>query len=134
MGNGDGSWMMDAILKFSLVAGINQTPAPGAVNAKNPGQDFEPRKHHLRPLEQVIPSPSTIRTLLTNAMPFLRRRRDCFYCGKRSSQKQSGPVRQWQCESCDAINHLDEASSRSPYQYVAHPSGRLTMCLAYRMD
>lgn len=31
----------------------------------------------------------------------------CFYCGCRSAQKQDGKVRKWQCEKCQAVNHLD---------------------------
>ena len=34
----------------------------------------------------------------------------CFYCNRRSTQKQDGTVRQWDCESCDATNYLDEVS------------------------
>lgn len=32
----------------------------------------------------------------------------CFYCGCRSAQKQDGHIRTWQCEKCQAVNHLDE--------------------------
>ncbi|KAJ9665111.1 hypothetical protein H2201_004771 [Coniosporium apollinis] len=38
----------------------------------------------------------------------LRRNLTCFYCGNRSSKKQDGKVRQWQCETCQAVNYLDE--------------------------
>ncbi|KAL8787591.1 MAG: hypothetical protein Q9213_002153 [Squamulea squamosa] len=32
----------------------------------------------------------------------------CFYCNRRSAQDRKAGVRQWQCEQCDAVNHLDE--------------------------
>ncbi|KAI9882068.1 MAG: hypothetical protein M1823_006189 [Watsoniomyces obsoletus] len=32
----------------------------------------------------------------------------CFYCGQKSSKRQDGTVRQWQCGQCEATNHLDE--------------------------
>ncbi|KAL8770351.1 MAG: hypothetical protein Q9209_003987 [Squamulea sp. 1 TL-2023] len=32
----------------------------------------------------------------------------CFYCNRRSAQDRKADVRQWQCEQCDAVNHLDE--------------------------
>jgi len=40
----------------------------------------------------------------------LRRGLKCFYCGKRSRQKQTGSIRQWDCENCEASNYLDEVS------------------------
>ena len=51
--------------------------------------------------------------------PLLRRRLLCFYCGCRSAQKATSDLRQWQCENCEAVNHLDEVclpeSSFSPF-------------------
>ncbi|OCL01354.1 hypothetical protein AOQ84DRAFT_306862 [Glonium stellatum] len=38
----------------------------------------------------------------------LRRNLACFYCGRRSAKKQTGQIRQWQCENCEAVNYLDE--------------------------
>ncbi|KAL8733338.1 MAG: hypothetical protein Q9166_002162 [cf. Caloplaca sp. 2 TL-2023] len=32
----------------------------------------------------------------------------CFYCNRRSAQDRKAGVRQWQCEQCEAVNHLDE--------------------------
>ncbi|KAL8670159.1 MAG: hypothetical protein Q9168_005292 [Polycauliona sp. 1 TL-2023] len=32
----------------------------------------------------------------------------CFYCNRRSAQDRKAGVGQWQCEQCDAVNHLDE--------------------------
>ncbi|KAL9637012.1 MAG: hypothetical protein Q9204_002031 [Flavoplaca sp. TL-2023a] len=55
----------------------------------------------------------------------------CFYCNLRSAQDRKAGVQQWQCEQCDAVNHLDEhgeitdppvPSSQSPLsiRYVKH--------------
>ncbi|KAI9829068.1 MAG: hypothetical protein M1832_000091 [Thelocarpon impressellum] len=41
-------------------------------------------------------------------MALLRRRPVCFYCGRRSASRLYGDVRQWRCETCEAVNHLDE--------------------------
>ncbi|MCJ1286994.1 hypothetical protein MMC26_006341 [Xylographa opegraphella] len=38
----------------------------------------------------------------------LRRGLRCFYCGSRSSRKGTPGLQQWQCEACEAVNHLDE--------------------------
>ncbi|MCJ1398320.1 hypothetical protein MMC11_001518 [Xylographa trunciseda] len=40
--------------------------------------------------------------------PLLRRGLRCFYCGRRSSRKGTPGLQQWQCEACEAVNHLDE--------------------------
>ncbi|KAL1959222.1 hypothetical protein VTO42DRAFT_2727 [Malbranchea cinnamomea] len=40
--------------------------------------------------------------------PFLSKRLQCFYCGRRSSTSFKGPVRQWKCQECQAVNYLDE--------------------------
>ncbi|KAL8807687.1 MAG: hypothetical protein Q9200_004560 [Gallowayella weberi] len=32
----------------------------------------------------------------------------CFYCNRRSAQDRKAGVRQWQCEQCEAVNHLDD--------------------------
>lgn len=42
----------------------------------------------------------------------LRPRLTCFYCGSRSAQRRKGQVRQWKCEKCEAVNYLDEVSTR----------------------
>lgn len=52
--------------------------------------------------QQHIPA-STMSTLL-------KRRLQCFYCGNRSSTYYQKNLRQWTCESCDAVNFLDEVS------------------------
>ncbi|KAK3065316.1 hypothetical protein LTS18_001067 [Coniosporium uncinatum] len=41
----------------------------------------------------------------------LRRGLKCFYCDKRSRQKQTGSIRQWDCENCEASNYLDESGN-----------------------
>ncbi|KAL8688760.1 MAG: hypothetical protein Q9218_005406 [Villophora microphyllina] len=38
----------------------------------------------------------------------LQRKFVCFYCNRRSAQDRRDGVQQWQCEQCDAVNHLDE--------------------------
>jgi len=43
-------------------------------------------------------------------MPFFTSRLKCFYCGGTSRQKQTGNVRQFDCENCHATNFLDKAS------------------------
>ena len=40
--------------------------------------------------------------------PLLRRRCVCFYCGSKSSQIKTPTLRQFKCEKCEAVNHLDE--------------------------
>ena len=40
--------------------------------------------------------------------PLLRRRLVCFYCGCRSTKKYNGGFQKWECETCEAVNHLDE--------------------------
>lgn len=35
---------------------------------------------------------------------------NCFYCGKRSSTKYDGLIREFLCLHCDATNYLDEVS------------------------
>ncbi|MCJ1434918.1 hypothetical protein MMC27_004288 [Xylographa pallens] len=40
--------------------------------------------------------------------PLLRRGLRCFYCGRRSSRKGTPGLQQWQCEACEAVNHLDK--------------------------
>ncbi|KAL2000977.1 hypothetical protein VTN02DRAFT_2378 [Thermoascus thermophilus] len=40
--------------------------------------------------------------------PIFRKRLRCFYCGQRSPQTESGPVRKWHCKHCEAVNYLDE--------------------------
>ncbi|KAL8407755.1 hypothetical protein RB594_006552 [Gaeumannomyces avenae] len=43
-------------------------------------------------------------------MPSLRRSRylTCFYCGRKTSTRNDGSVRHFECPSCDATNYLDE--------------------------
>ncbi|PLB36361.1 uncharacterized protein BDW47DRAFT_132819 [Aspergillus candidus] len=36
------------------------------------------------------------------------KRLNCFYCGRRSAQTTTGPVRKWHCQHCEAVNYLDE--------------------------
>ncbi|MCJ1444898.1 MAG: hypothetical protein MMC23_005401 [Stictis urceolatum] len=38
----------------------------------------------------------------------LRRKLQCFYCGRRSAQSYSAGLSQWHCENCDAVNYLDQ--------------------------
>ncbi|PGH04102.1 hypothetical protein AJ79_07202 [Helicocarpus griseus UAMH5409] len=64
-----------------------------------------------------------------------KKRLSCFYCGRRSAQSQPGPIRQWQCQQCLAVNYLDEngeitdppiseASSGTRYTQYAQPLPR----------
>ncbi|KAF2431798.1 hypothetical protein EJ08DRAFT_695950 [Tothia fuscella] len=39
---------------------------------------------------------------------FFRRNLTCFYCNTESQQQRKGKLRKWQCETCEAVNHLDE--------------------------
>ncbi|KAL6714945.1 hypothetical protein ACLMJK_007205 [Lecanora helva] len=41
-------------------------------------------------------------------VPSLRRGLVCFYCGCRSAHTRTSQIRRWQCEKCEAVNHLDE--------------------------
>ncbi len=50
--------------------------------------------------------------------PSLRRKLVCFYCGSRSSQVSQKGLRQWECNNCEAINHLDEVGSSNYGQYI----------------
>lgn len=38
----------------------------------------------------------------------------CFYCNRRSAQDRKSGIRQWQCEQCEAVNHLDEVRLLGP--------------------
>ncbi|KAL3463204.1 Ima1 N-terminal domain-containing protein [Aspergillus heterothallicus] len=40
--------------------------------------------------------------------PLFSKRLNCFYCGHRSIQPNTSPVRKWRCKHCEAVNHLDE--------------------------
>ncbi|KAK2843926.1 hypothetical protein FQN49_005937 [Arthroderma sp. PD_2] len=40
--------------------------------------------------------------------PFFQKRLRCFYCGGNSKQTWKNGVRKWQCDRCQAVNHLDE--------------------------
>ncbi|EGD93823.1 hypothetical protein TESG_01356 [Trichophyton tonsurans CBS 112818] len=40
--------------------------------------------------------------------PFFQKRLRCFYCGGNSRQIYKNAVRRWKCESCQAVNYLDE--------------------------
>lgn len=42
-----------------------------------------------------------------------RNRLTCFYCGVKSSQRQDGHTRRWECRSCESVNYLDEVSKQS---------------------
>ncbi|PGH27534.1 hypothetical protein AJ80_00775 [Polytolypa hystricis UAMH7299] len=66
---------------------------------------------------------------------FLQKRLRCFYCGRRSTQSQKGPIRQFQCRDCQAVNYLDEngeitdppvneASLGAPVPQYAQPVSR----------
>ena len=45
-------------------------------------------------------------------MSFLPRRKPvCFYCSRRSTKDLQAAVRRWECERCEAVNHLDEVPS-----------------------
>ena len=39
--------------------------------------------------------------------PLLRRRLTCFYCGRRSTKKYTPGLQNFECENCEAVNHLD---------------------------
>lgn len=66
--------------------------------------------------------------------PLLRSRKQCFYCGQKSSKALPTHTRRWQCASCQAVNYLDEngditdppaeevASSRQGAQRFARPA------------
>ena len=43
--------------------------------------------------------------------PVLRRKLICFYCNCHSAQDRRRGLQQWQCENCDAVNHLDQVRS-----------------------
>ena len=62
--------------------------------------------------------------------PFFQKRLSCFYCGLRSTQSQKGPIRQWECKECDAVNYLDEVcintSRRGSFIYFISIS--MVMC------
>ena len=47
----------------------------------------------------------------------LRSRKQCFYCGQRSSQSIPRATRSWHCENCQAVNFLDEVSTKRQFQY-----------------
>ena len=67
-------------------------------------------KRNLNPKVFLTPTSTTsYAAICRDAMAsLLRRKLVCFYCGCRSAQKQDGRVRRWQCEKCEAVNHLDE--------------------------
>lgn len=55
-------------------------------------------------------------------MANLRRPRylSCFYCGKRSSLRYDGRIRNFECLHCEAVNYLDEvrAMKLAVYCYI----------------
>jgi hypothetical protein len=57
------------------------------------------------PLSPIICGPGRLfRRIMA---PLLRRRLQCFYCGRRSSQTYTPGLGEWRCGSCEATNHLD---------------------------
>ena len=51
-----------------------------------------------------------------------KKQKACFYCGHRTAQSLSVNVRQWNCESCEAQNYLDEKGEITdppPLDYTA---------------
>ncbi|KAF2399071.1 hypothetical protein EJ06DRAFT_69232 [Trichodelitschia bisporula] len=38
----------------------------------------------------------------------IRRRLTCFYCGTPSDRRATRQLREWKCDSCEAVNYLDE--------------------------
>ncbi|KAK2749646.1 hypothetical protein FQN57_005868 [Myotisia sp. PD_48] len=69
--------------------------------------------------------------------PFFQRRLRCFYCGGASKKIWKNTVRSWNCEQCQATNHLDEngeitdppvaeAASQKPVYQYAQPVSRPT--------
>ncbi|KAL8899100.1 MAG: hypothetical protein Q9207_006370, partial [Kuettlingeria erythrocarpa] len=54
----------------------------------------------------------------------LRRKLICFYCNRRSAQDRTTGIRQWQCERCEAVNHLDEDGEITdpPVQEAPNPA------------
>ncbi|KAF3491852.1 uncharacterized protein GIQ15_01369 [Arthroderma uncinatum] len=40
--------------------------------------------------------------------PFFQKRLRCFYCGGNSKQIWKNGIQRWQCDRCQAVNHLDE--------------------------
>ena len=40
--------------------------------------------------------------------PLLRRRLTCFYCGRRSTKRYTPGLQNFECETCEAVNHLDK--------------------------
>ncbi|KAL8787122.1 MAG: hypothetical protein Q9195_007904 [Heterodermia aff. obscurata] len=44
-------------------------------------------------------------------MPRWQKRFTCFYCGCRSANTLPADTRRWDCKKCEAVNHLDQAST-----------------------
>jgi hypothetical protein len=73
--------------------------------ARHPNLRVQVRTSH----PPIPPSPLPNTAGPPPEMPqFFRRTFTCFYCNTPSAQKRSGDIRKWQCESCDAVNYLDE--------------------------
>lgn len=61
--------------------------------------------------------------LYMTTMPRLRSKAylTCFYCGRKTSTRNDGSVRRFECPSCEATNYLDEVGflvDLSPYASV----------------
>ncbi|EGE03047.1 hypothetical protein TEQG_02084 [Trichophyton equinum CBS 127.97] len=58
--------------------------------------------------------------------PFFQKRLRCFYCGGNSRQIYKNAVRRWKCESCQAVNYLDEKNqylfTQTLASYLPDPS------------
>lgn len=52
-----------------------------------------------------------VKTSLALTMSLLRRHLVCFYCGRRSAKNHVTGTRKWECENCEAVNHLDEVGN-----------------------
>lgn len=42
----------------------------------------------------------------------------CFYCNRKSTTKYDGSMRRFECNNCNATNHLDTVSNRGSYMMV----------------
>jgi len=76
-----------------------------------------------RPLSSSI---SIIINCLVATMSLLRRHLVCFYCGRRSAKGHPSGTRQWECGSCEAVNHLDEVRDAYDLVYYLPPLSLLT--------
>lgn len=97
------------------------SPGPGIVPAITTSLGVDPcQKVHDDKVTAQASYNSSTRTIRTHRgtkhkfvrnyvmAPLLRRRLRCFFCGYQSKQKGVVGLQQWQCETCEAVNHLDE--------------------------